>query len=217
MLSGSGPSRALDREARCSASAGSPPARPGPDPPPPRCRGRARARASASIQPTDQVAAAAASKPAKEFVEIGDAAAAHRQGIGRHRHQLQADRGDDAGQADAAERGAEQRRIAVFRNAQHRAIRQQQVEPRHMLADAAGDVVVFCLCMLLASAPPRVTKAVPGETGAMKPRGRNTASRSAKVTPGSATSSPVAASKDRMRSSRPVSTAAPPVLRAASP
>ena len=75
----------------------------------------------------------------------------------------------------------------------------------------------FLPCTSAAMAPPTVAKAVPGLAGGMKPRGRKVSSRSAKLTPGSQTTRLLAASKERMRSSRSVSTTRQPSLSAASP
>ena len=69
----------------------------------------------------------------------------------------------------------------------------------------------------LATAPPTVAKAVPGEVGGRKPRPENAFSRSSKVTPASQTSVPSEGSNETMRFSRSVSSTLPPPFSGASP
>jgi hypothetical protein len=68
----------------------------------------------------------------------------------------------------------------------------------------------FLPCTSLATMPPSVTNFVPGVTGVNQPRGRNVRFMSARLSPASADSTPVASSKLRMRFAKRVLTTLSP-------
>ena len=74
----------------------------------------------------------------------------------------------------------------------------------------------FLPCTSQAAMPPRVTNLVPGVTGGNQPRGAKVRTTSCSITPASAVSRPVAASKASMRSA-PAMASTPPKFSAASP
>ncbi len=81
----------------------------------------------------------------QELVEIGDPVFVHAHPGGRHAGQAEADRENDPGKADAADRGGEQVRIAVGADAADLAVRQKQVEPPDMIAEAADPIVILAV------------------------------------------------------------------------
>ena len=79
------------------------------------------------------------------LIDVSGTDGVHRYPRGLHRRQLDGRGQDDAGQAHPAGGGPEQPGIILRRHPALAAVRQQQVEPGHVLGEAARDVVVLAV------------------------------------------------------------------------
>jgi hypothetical protein len=160
--------------------------------------------AGQAVDPADGIGLARLGEAGEEIVEVAHAALAQLDRVAGDRAQPQTKREDDAGQPEPAEAGPEDLRMALAGDPPALAVGAQQLEPDHVVAEAATRGMVLAMD-------------VPGVTGGAKPRGRKTSISSAKRTPGSQTSSPLDGSKERRRSSRVVRIVRPSWLSATSP
>ena len=105
----------------------------------------------------------------EESLQVGDAPFPYHDGIGRHAPEREAHGQDHAGQAQSADRRVEPLALSLRAEARHLSARQQEVDPAHLVAEAAMAIVVLPMDVV------RDRTADGGVAGARAHRGDETA------------------------------------------